>query len=183
MKRKSTKEILAEAFREVAEEKPVDAITVKDITENCGYSPATFYRQFKDKYDLIAWDYSRKVGQIMEQVGEDGYAWRDSLYEGIRYYAEERDYLSNLFQHTNGLDSFLRNMIAINDHHLSACVMRSMNVDKLDVMTAMYIHLYCHGTVAMVCEWVNGEYAVTAEELAEAFEKSLPEPLKNVLYK
>lgn len=48
MKRKTSKEILAEAFREVAEGKPVDAITVKDITENCGYSPATFYRQFKD---------------------------------------------------------------------------------------------------------------------------------------
>ena len=27
---------------------------MKDITDNCGYSPATFYRQFKDKYDLPA---------------------------------------------------------------------------------------------------------------------------------
>ncbi|MBE5925322.1 MAG: TetR/AcrR family transcriptional regulator [Lachnospiraceae bacterium] len=30
-------------------------IFIKVITENCGYSSATFYRQFKDKYDLIAW--------------------------------------------------------------------------------------------------------------------------------
>ena len=34
--------------------KSIDKITVKDITENCGYSSATFYRHFKDKYDLIA---------------------------------------------------------------------------------------------------------------------------------
>lgn len=181
MKRKTAKEILAEAFREVAEGKPVDAITVKDITENCGYSPATFYRQFKDKYDLIAWDYSRKVGQIMERVGEDDYAWRDALYRAIHYYDDEKEYLANLFRHTNGLDSFLRNMTEINDRHLSACVKEAMDVEKLDERIAIIIHLYCHGTVAIVCEWVLGEYNVAADALAEVFEQSLPEPLKKYL--
>ena len=46
MKRKKAKEILAESFRELAANKSFDKITVKDITDNCGYSPATFYRQF-----------------------------------------------------------------------------------------------------------------------------------------
>ena len=49
MKRKTAKEILAESFQELAEKKSIDKITVKDITDNCGYSPATFYRQFRDK--------------------------------------------------------------------------------------------------------------------------------------
>lgn len=44
MKRKTAKEILAETFQELAEKKSIDKITVKDITDNCGYSPATFYR-------------------------------------------------------------------------------------------------------------------------------------------
>ena len=57
MKRKTAKEILAESFQELAAGKDIDKITVKDITDNCGYSPATFYRQFKDKYDLIAWEF------------------------------------------------------------------------------------------------------------------------------
>jgi len=54
MRRKTAKEILAESFRELAESKSVDKITVRDITQNCGYSAATFYRHFQDKYDLIA---------------------------------------------------------------------------------------------------------------------------------
>ena len=49
MKRKTAKELLAESFRELAEQKSVDKITVREIAENCGYSPATFYRQFRDK--------------------------------------------------------------------------------------------------------------------------------------
>ena len=75
MKRKTAKEILAESFRELADEKPVDAITVREITDNCGYSTATFYRQFKDKYDLIAWEHARRVEGIMDRIGVDGFTW------------------------------------------------------------------------------------------------------------
>ncbi len=41
MQRKTAKQILAESFREVAQTKSIDKITVKDITENRGYSSAT----------------------------------------------------------------------------------------------------------------------------------------------
>ena len=70
MKRKTAKELLAESFRELALSRDIDKITVQDIAKNCGYSIATFCRQFRDKYDLIAWDYARDVRRLLEQ--EDG---------------------------------------------------------------------------------------------------------------
>ena len=73
MQRKTAKDILADSFHELAEKKNIDKITIQDIVENCGYSIATFYRQFKDKYDLIAWDYSKRIASLMEQVGKNGY--------------------------------------------------------------------------------------------------------------
>ncbi len=79
MKRKTAKEILAESFREIAGIKPINRITVKDITDNCGYSPATFYRHFKDKYDLIAYDYVARTEEIISRIGTGGYGWRDAL--------------------------------------------------------------------------------------------------------
>lgn len=82
MKRKTAKEILAVSFRELAEKKKADKITVRDIAENCGYSTTTFYRHFKDKYDLIAWEYTQNVSEIMNRVGQDGYSWNQTLYEG-----------------------------------------------------------------------------------------------------
>ena len=41
MQRKTAKQILAESFREVAQTQSIDKITVRNITENCGYSGAT----------------------------------------------------------------------------------------------------------------------------------------------
>lgn len=52
MKHKATKEIFAESFRGVAETRPVDKIIMQEIVDNCGYSPATFYRYFKEMYDV-----------------------------------------------------------------------------------------------------------------------------------
>ena len=44
MKRKTAKEILAESFRELAETKPVDKITVPEIVEICGYHSQTLHK-------------------------------------------------------------------------------------------------------------------------------------------
>lgn len=84
MKRKTAKEILAESFRELAEKKNIDKITVRDIKENCGYSSATFYRQFKDKYDLIVWDHTRIVAEVMDRIGNNGYPWSQTLLDGAK---------------------------------------------------------------------------------------------------
>ena len=106
MRRKAAKELLAESFRELAERKSVDKITVREIVENCGYSPATFYRQFRDKYDLIAWDYSRELERIMAQLGEE-HSWLQTLSDAAHWFAGRREYLSNLFLHTECLDAFI----------------------------------------------------------------------------
>ena len=86
MKRKTTKEILAESFRELAENRPVDKITIQEIVDNCDFSPATFYRHFRDKYDLIAWDYVHRTTEIMNKIGKDEYEWKDTLWDGMAFY-------------------------------------------------------------------------------------------------
>ncbi len=82
MKRKTAKEILTASFQELAAGKSIDKITIQEIVDNCGYSPATFYRNFKDKYDLIAWEHTRAVAEIVDQTSADDYQWKQTLYDG-----------------------------------------------------------------------------------------------------
>ena len=181
LRKKTAKELLADSFRELAERTGVHRITVKAIADNCGYSLATFYRCFRDKHDLIAWDYARQVSEIVAPVGTGSVPWRQTLLEGARYYESNREYLSNLFLNTAGLDAFLFRMTETNYTCLKACLQQIAGTDTLDTRTDMCLRLYCHGTVALACEWVLGRYLVTAEELAEIFERSLPEPLRPYL--
>lgn len=182
IKRKTTKELLAESFRELAAEKSVDKITVRDIAKNCGYSTATFYRHFRDKYDLIAWEEAARAARIMDRVGKDGYAWRDTLLDGARSYEQRKEYMANLFLHTTGLDSFVHYMTELNYSELKKVVRQAAGAQPIDETTDMYIRLYCTGTVCLTCDWVLGRYKATAEQLAEIYENSLPQPLRRYLY-
>lgn len=182
MKRKTAKELLAESFREIAKSKNIDKITVKDITENCGYSVATFYRHFKDKYDLIAWAYSRDVEEIMKLVEYSETSWKQALTKAAKYYRKHRDYLSNLLIHTSGYMSFVRNMSQINYMSLKQKIQTSAKVQKLSTKTDMYIRLYCHGTVALTCDWLLGEFEADAQTLAEIYESTLPPHLRQYLF-
>ena len=67
--RKSTKELLAESLKELSRFKTADKITIKELTKNCGLTPPTFYNNFRDKYDLMAWIYNRKVEASIKNFG------------------------------------------------------------------------------------------------------------------
>lgn len=182
MKRKTAKEILAESFREVAEHKNIDKITVKDVTENCGYSPATFYRQFRDKYDLIAWDYTRELKAILSGANGSGTDWRSVLRCSADFFQERKTYLANLFLHTSGLESFLAYMREVNYQSLKDLV-EAASGKPVDAMTERYLRVYVLGTAQFACEWILGKWEASAEELGVVFEQTLPAPLQSLLWK
>ena len=50
----STKYQLEAALKKYLLKKPLDKITIHDLTEECGISRMAFYYHFKDIYDLVA---------------------------------------------------------------------------------------------------------------------------------
>ena len=50
-----TKKALAEALKELMEEKSFEKINIGDICEKCEMNRKSFYYHFKDKYDLVNW--------------------------------------------------------------------------------------------------------------------------------
>ena len=181
MKRKTSKEILAESFREIAESKDIDKITVKDITENCGYSPATFYRQFRDKYDLIAWDYARELKSILSGLDGSRTQWQKAVRNAADFFQERKVYLANLFLHTSGYESFITYMREVNFESLKGIAERVSGNSPIDTMTALYLRQYVFGTVQFICEWILGRIDATPEELALVFEHTVPMPLQRYL--
>ncbi|SCZ81309.1 TetR family transcriptional regulator [Pseudobutyrivibrio xylanivorans] len=181
MKRKTSKEILAESFHEVAEKKNIDKITVKDITDNCGYSPATFYRQFTDKYALIAWDYTRELEEILSEVDGTIEGLNKALRGVAEFFQERRGYLANLFLHTGGLEAFITCMQDIHYESLKDIVQKGAGNQHIDSITDMYIRLYVLGTAQLSSEWILGRWEATTEDLAKVYQETFPQPLKKYL--
>lgn len=47
--------LLAESFKELALQRPIEKITIKEITNKAGVIRPTFYNHFQDKYELLEW--------------------------------------------------------------------------------------------------------------------------------
>lgn len=180
MKRKTAKEILAESFHELAKNKNIDKITIQDIVDNCGYSPATFYRNFKDKYDLIAWEYTRGVAKIIGTI-DNSRTWKQAMIDAAEWYHKEKEYLANLFQHTSGHDSFMRYMTEISYDAVKKHILASGGQEKLTRQEELYVRIYCLGTVSLTCEWILGVHDAKPEEIADIYVNSLPVQLHRYL--
>lgn len=68
---------LAEAMKECMRHSPVEKITVKEITETCGTTRQTFYRNFQDKYDLVNWYFDKILLESFEHMGEERQSGKD----------------------------------------------------------------------------------------------------------
>ena len=51
----ATKLALEKSLKHLLLKKPLDKITINDLTTDCGISRMTFYYHFKDIYDLVEW--------------------------------------------------------------------------------------------------------------------------------
>jgi len=178
MQRRTTKELLAESFQELAAKKPVNKITVTGIVENCGLTPPTFYNHFSDKYDLIAWIYSNGISAMLERCRADGSGWAGFARERISYLIENRDFVLNAFRNTNGQDSFLRQVAGAHIELMSAEVMKKTGSEIVPENILNMIRVYCYGTVVFFQEWLSNPPMLPQEEVRELLAACLPMQLR-----
>ena len=50
-------QLLAKSLKEIAVRRPVEKITIKEITDKAGVIRPTFYNHFQDKFELIEMDH------------------------------------------------------------------------------------------------------------------------------
>lgn len=62
---KRTRAILTNSLNELIQYRRFEDITVKDIVNNCDVSRVTFYRYFKDKYELMTWYYQNELNTML----------------------------------------------------------------------------------------------------------------------
>jgi AcrR family transcriptional regulator len=174
MKKKTTEEILAESFQEIASQKNVNKITVNDIVSNCGISSATFYRHFRDKYDLIAWIYGQKCDELFHRFDGSANRKEQIVTAWVSFCLENRNFLVNLIQNTGGYDSFVQKMVEKQVQLIEGDIVFLHNENALTEKVRMKIYLYSSGMVRLVCGWLMGKISASQDEMADVILETVP---------
>ena len=81
-----TKNALEESLKKFLLQKPLDKITISDLTTDCGISRMAFYYHFKDIYDLVEWSCIEDASRALQ--GKKTYdTWQEGLQHGLRDHA------------------------------------------------------------------------------------------------
>lgn len=87
--------VLAESFKELCLQKPVEKITIKEITDGAGVIRPTFYNHFQDKYELIEWIINEDLLEPLRPLISAGMI-RESMILLFTNIAKEKDFYQKL---------------------------------------------------------------------------------------
>lgn len=90
-----TKKAIRESFEKLILEKPIDKITVKDITQDCGIARNTFYYHYRDIYAVLEDVLDLRVNQIVRRMKEKDS--RESIEEACKSGFEELKARGDIF--------------------------------------------------------------------------------------
>lgn len=65
-------ELLAASFKELVLTRPIEKITIKEITDLAGVIRPTFYNHFQDKYELLEWMIKKEILNPVKPLVEAG---------------------------------------------------------------------------------------------------------------
>lgn len=179
MKRKVAKEILVDSFFELAETVPIEKIKIKDITENCSYSPATFYRQFKDKTDLIIWAYKRDFDEVVKKGHESDSSIDEMILSLVLYFSNNKDYFSEILNSEKAEDLFIKPMVTYHFELLKAYSQEN-GKEKLSMESEMILRAFVVGALSIIFDWIIGIWDTSAEEIARTCIKGLPREIMRI---
>ena len=85
-----TKRALAAALKSLMAQKPLEKITIHELTDACGMRRQNFYYHFEDIYDLLKWMFHEEAASLLRR--HDGVIqWQDGLLQLFQYLQENRD--------------------------------------------------------------------------------------------
>lgn len=175
MNQRFTKQLIWEAFYELSASIPFEKLTVEKIIKHSGISKATFYRHFRDKYDVLNYNSLAIAERLIGwQPCKD---WHDFLLCMFREIEKEMDYYRRAFK-TTGQNAHSRFLFEYSFGVVKECYLRANGRGELTTEEHYRIAHYCHGCVDTIADWIQEPSKMTVEQMADLFYYAMPENMR-----
>lgn len=170
-----TEKNIISAFNRLISKNNFDKITVSMIISEANISRSTFYRYFKDKYDVMNANYKLIIDFYLSNYQCHNY--RDMFYYLFDTIQTSWKSLSRLFEST-GINSF-GNFIATYSYDTA------LNITKINrsgngftQKEAAQAKVFCFAVSEAFKEWIVGEFKLSSSEIADLLFEIAPPTLK-----
>ena len=173
----NTKKIITDAAFSLFREFPFDAITVQMILNKAEVSRKTFYKHFKDKYELMELYYRRTMDQYIHNY-YNGHNWSDVLCFLHDFIEEERPYFKHVSA-ISGPDNFWTFLRQYSFQFYSSVKLHNEKREKLTEEERLTILMIIEAQIAVFKELVNGTTSISREDFADLLCSIMPASYKD----
>ncbi len=149
-----TKQILEESLKKLMLEKPLDKITIRDLTEDCGISRMTFYYHFKDIYDLIEWACLADATKAL--AGKKTYdTWSEGLVQIFEVVYENKPFILNAYRciSRDQIENFLFHLTS--DLLMGVVEEKAADTDISEEDRRFIADFYKYSFVGIMLDWIK----------------------------
>ena len=159
-----TKYALEASLKHLLAQKPLNKITINDITEDCGINRMTFYYHFKDIYDLVEWACLEDARAALEE--KKTYAtWQEGFLQIFEAVRANKPFIMNVYRcvHQEQVERYLRPLV---DHLLLDVINEEaagMTVREED--KAFIARMYGYIFIGLMLDWIKDDMQQDPKEL------------------
>ena len=152
----------------------MDKITTEKIVDEARISRATFYRYFKDKYDVLNQNYKKLLNDCLFQCNN----YRDLFLLMFRHAREEWSDFHRAFT-TTGVNSFENYITNYSRSIVEQITLENRGGKGLSEEEQLQLDVFCFGVSQMYKKWTLGSYSLSPEAAADSLYAIMPESLKH----
>lgn len=150
----TTKAALEESLKRLLLKKPLDRITITDITTDCGISRMAFYYHFKDIYDLVEWS-CVEDGKKALQGKKTSESWTEGLTQIFEAILENKPFIMNVYRNVDRerIENYLFKLTY--DLIVGVVEEKSKGPNITEEDKKFIADFYKYGFVGIMLEWIR----------------------------
>ena len=164
----TTKRALEASLKKLLLEKPLNKVTINDITEDCGVNRMTFYYHFKDIYDLVEWVCLEDAKKALAD-NKTYETWQQGFVRIFDAVRENKPFIMNVYRCVSR-EQVEKYLTPLTDDLLMGVINElsaGMVVRAED--KAFIAQVYSYAFVGLMLDWIKDEMKQDPETLVNRF--------------
>ena len=175
-----TKRALEASLKELLRHKPLDKITVSDLTDHCGVNRMTFYYHFKDIYDLVEWACLEDATKALEGK-KTAETWQQGFLQIFYAVRENKPFIMNVY-HCVSREQVEKYLTPLTDNLLLGVIAEfseGMVVREED--KEFIAQVYSYSFIGVMIDWIKDGMKQDPETLVERFTLVIQDDIRMAL--
>lgn len=174
--------LLAESFKELTIQRPIEKITIKEITDKAGVIRPTFYNHFQDKYEVLEWIIITELLEPVKPLIQNG-MFDQALILIFTQIGKEKEFYTRAsrLEGQNSFEDIVKSCIAKTLLQVFEERDITKKVPSEWLTKERLAHYHAQSMCFLLTSWIQSGMVMSAKEMADIYNYVIKNSISDML--